>query len=189
MYNSLEKLRSGEPLPAKEKKVHEQGLVSVLAQIHDDLDAAVFDAYVWPHDLTDEEILERLVALNAERQPRSGAASSAGCARNSRIPLAPRRRRRPRLPWSRPPPPRSGRKRASGVAEGVARPGQRRARPLHHLPTRPRQLHRPGSRPRLQRRQTRSPLSSKPSHRSASPPLVRNTRRPPLARGGSAQSL
>jgi hypothetical protein len=38
-----------------------------LLQIHDDLDAAVFDAYGWPHDLTDEQILERLVALNAER--------------------------------------------------------------------------------------------------------------------------
>lgn len=67
MYNVLEKLRSGEALTAKEKKIHEQGLVSVLKQIHDDLDAAVFDAYGWPHDLSDEEILERLVALNAER--------------------------------------------------------------------------------------------------------------------------
>ena len=28
---------------------------------------AVFDAYGWPHDLSDEEILARLVALNAER--------------------------------------------------------------------------------------------------------------------------
>ncbi len=27
----------------------------------------MFDAYGWPHDLTDEQILERLVALNAER--------------------------------------------------------------------------------------------------------------------------
>ncbi len=67
MYNVLEKLRSGEALTAKEKTIHEQGLVSVLKQIHDDLDAAVFDAYGWPHDLTDEQILERLVALNAER--------------------------------------------------------------------------------------------------------------------------
>lgn len=67
MYNVLEKLRSGHPLTAKEKTIHEQGLVSVLKQIHDDLDAAVFDAYRWPHDLTDEQILERLVALNAER--------------------------------------------------------------------------------------------------------------------------
>ncbi|MFO1020216.1 MAG: DNA methyltransferase [Planctomycetales bacterium] len=67
MYNVLEKLRSGEPLTAKEKVIHEQGLVSVLKQIHDDLDAAVFEAYGWPSTLTDEEILERLVALNAER--------------------------------------------------------------------------------------------------------------------------
>ncbi len=67
MYNVLEKLRSGEPLDAKEQTIHEQGLVSVLQQLHDELDAAVFDAYGWPVTLTDEEILERLVALNAER--------------------------------------------------------------------------------------------------------------------------
>ena len=40
---------------------------SVLQQIHDELDAAVFAAYGWPVTLTDEEILERLVTLNAER--------------------------------------------------------------------------------------------------------------------------
>jgi len=67
MYNVLEKLRSGEPLTAKEKVIHEKGLVSVLKQMHDNLDAAVFDANGWPATLTDEEILERLVALNAER--------------------------------------------------------------------------------------------------------------------------
>lgn len=67
MYNVLEKLRSGESLTENAKVIHEQGLVSVLKQIHDDLDAAVFDAYGWPHDLTVEQILERLVALNAER--------------------------------------------------------------------------------------------------------------------------
>jgi hypothetical protein len=31
------------------------------------LDEAVLDAYGWPHDLGDEEILERLLALNLER--------------------------------------------------------------------------------------------------------------------------
>lgn len=67
MYNVLEKLRSGEPLDEKERVIHEQGLVSVLKQIHDDLDAAVFDAYRWPATIGDEEILERLVALNHER--------------------------------------------------------------------------------------------------------------------------
>ena len=67
MYNVLEKLRSGEPLNDKEMAIHEKGLVSVLKKIHDDLDAAVFEAYGWPPDLTDEQILEKLVALNAER--------------------------------------------------------------------------------------------------------------------------
>lgn len=67
MYNVLEKLRAGTALDAKDKVIHEQGLVSVLRQIHDDLDAAVAAAYGWPADLADEQILERLVALNAER--------------------------------------------------------------------------------------------------------------------------
>jgi hypothetical protein len=67
MYNVLEKLRSNEPLTEKELITHEHGLVFVLQQIHDDLDAAVFDTYGWPPSLTDEEILERLVTLNAER--------------------------------------------------------------------------------------------------------------------------
>src|SRR5690349_397455 len=34
---------------------------------HQKLDAAVFDAYGWPHDLTDEQMLECLLALNLER--------------------------------------------------------------------------------------------------------------------------
>jgi len=67
MYNVLEKLRANEALNAKEKQIHDAGLVSVLRQLHDDLDAAVFAAYGWPPTLTDAEILERLVALNAER--------------------------------------------------------------------------------------------------------------------------
>jgi type II restriction/modification system DNA methylase subunit YeeA len=36
---------------------------------HRQLDAAVCDAYGWPHDLGDEAILERLLALNLERAP------------------------------------------------------------------------------------------------------------------------
>jgi hypothetical protein len=89
MYNVLEKLRSGEPLTAKEKTIHDHGLVSVLRELHDDLDRAVFDAYGWsdlaaelvgkPGATTplpdkpaaqaaaEEELLARLVRLNAER--------------------------------------------------------------------------------------------------------------------------
>jgi hypothetical protein len=89
LYNVLEKLRRGEPLNAKEKILHDHGLVSVLRELHDDLDRAVFAAYGW-NDLADalvgkpgatmpypekpaeqaaaeEELLSRLVALNAER--------------------------------------------------------------------------------------------------------------------------
>lgn len=93
MYNVLEKLRSGEPLEPKERTIHDEGLVSILKQLHDELDLAVLDAYGW-QDLAprtevvngnappasvgaadrdeairslDEALLERLVALNAER--------------------------------------------------------------------------------------------------------------------------
>ncbi|MCP5239788.1 MAG: class I SAM-dependent DNA methyltransferase [Zoogloeaceae bacterium] len=89
MYNVLEKLRAGEALSAKDKIIHEQGLVSVLRELHDALDTAVFEAYGWA-DLApalvgrpgatsplpekpaeqaaaEEELLTRLVALNAER--------------------------------------------------------------------------------------------------------------------------
>jgi hypothetical protein len=38
-----------------------------LALAHERLDRAVLDAYGWPHDLSDEELLERLLALNLER--------------------------------------------------------------------------------------------------------------------------
>jgi hypothetical protein len=67
MYNVLEKLRAGETLSKKELEIHEQGLVSVLRQLHDEVDAAVAAAYGWPADLPDEEILQRLVDLNAVR--------------------------------------------------------------------------------------------------------------------------
>ena len=67
MYNVLEKERAGAELTAGEREIHEQALVSVLAELHAELDAAVADAYGWPADLPDEEILTRLVALNAER--------------------------------------------------------------------------------------------------------------------------
>jgi len=43
-----------------------------LDQAHRRLDAAVFDAYGWPHDLSDDEILERLLKLNLERAAGQG---------------------------------------------------------------------------------------------------------------------
>lgn len=41
--------------------------IDELDHIHNTLDRAVLDAYGWPHHLTDEQILERLLALNLER--------------------------------------------------------------------------------------------------------------------------
>ena len=89
MYNVLEKLRREESLTDKEKQIHEQGLVSVLREIHDDLDRAVFEAYGWddlaeklvgrpgattpwpekPEDqqAAEEQLLQRLVDLNHQR--------------------------------------------------------------------------------------------------------------------------
>ncbi len=86
-YNVLEKLRSagghravdaGErgtdgavpsslALTAKERVIHEHGLVTVLRQLHDDLDAAVASAYALPPTASDEAILTHLCALNAQR--------------------------------------------------------------------------------------------------------------------------
>ena len=68
LYNVLEKLRAGEALTQKEQDIHERGLVSVMKHLHDQIDAAVFDAYGWARDLSDEEILARLVELNKERR-------------------------------------------------------------------------------------------------------------------------
>jgi len=75
MYNLLEKIRAGQELTESDRAFNNKALVSTLKQIHDELDAAVFEAYGW-EDLkaegqikseVDEIILERLVALNAER--------------------------------------------------------------------------------------------------------------------------
>lgn len=78
IYNVLEKLRANEPLTAKEKTLHDQGLVTLLKQIHDELDEAVLEAYGWSdlavetqdgktQDTRKEELLTRLVALNHAR--------------------------------------------------------------------------------------------------------------------------
>ncbi len=95
LYNVLERVRELEndcgvpPLSAAEKDIHEAGLVSVLKDIHDDIDRAVFQAYGWAdlgavligkpgatapslhrtqeQEDAEEELLHRLVALNGER--------------------------------------------------------------------------------------------------------------------------
>jgi hypothetical protein len=60
-------LRTNTALESSEENVVKDGLVLILKELHDELDAAVAEAYGWPADLSDEEILVRLVALNKER--------------------------------------------------------------------------------------------------------------------------
>ncbi|EBA05978.1 class I SAM-dependent DNA methyltransferase [Sagittula stellata] len=67
MYNVLEKLRAGEPIEGKDREIYDQGLIGILRDLHDQIDAEVARAYGWPADLSDEDILFRLVALNKER--------------------------------------------------------------------------------------------------------------------------
>jgi hypothetical protein len=95
LYNALERLRELEngcdvsPLTDAERDVHQAGLISVLKEIHDDIDRAVLAAYGWddlipelvgkpgsttpsPHkteaqERAEEELMTRLVALNQER--------------------------------------------------------------------------------------------------------------------------
>ncbi|MEM6649551.1 MAG: DNA methyltransferase [Pseudomonadota bacterium] len=67
MYNVLEKLRAGETIEGKDREIYDQGLIGILKDLHDQIDAAVAEAYDWPADLSDEDILFRLVALNKER--------------------------------------------------------------------------------------------------------------------------
>jgi hypothetical protein len=67
LYNVLEAIRAERELTAKEKKIYELGLVGVLRELHDELDAAVFAAYGWPTDLDEQALLTRLVALNQRR--------------------------------------------------------------------------------------------------------------------------
>ena len=67
MYNVLEKLRAGEVIEGKDKQIYDDGLIGVLKDIHERIDAATADAYGWPVDLSDDDILHRLVALNHDR--------------------------------------------------------------------------------------------------------------------------
>jgi hypothetical protein len=68
MYNVLERLRANAEFTEQDQNVYQAGLIGVLRELHDELDRAVFDAYGWPHDLTSEQTLERLVVLNVERR-------------------------------------------------------------------------------------------------------------------------
>ncbi|HCE30069.1 MAG TPA: SAM-dependent methyltransferase [Comamonadaceae bacterium] len=67
IYNVLAALREGRALTAKEKTQHTQGLVGVLRELHDELDAAVLAAYGLPAGASTDDILAHLVQLNTRR--------------------------------------------------------------------------------------------------------------------------
>ena len=67
LYNVLAAMRKGRALDEQERDMHDRGLVTLIRQHHDTIDALVAEAYGWPVDLSDEDILTRLVALNKER--------------------------------------------------------------------------------------------------------------------------
>ncbi|MGY3437906.1 MULTISPECIES: class I SAM-dependent DNA methyltransferase [unclassified Marinovum] len=71
MYNVLEKLRAsdktGDRIEGKDREIYDQGLIGLLRDIHDRIDTAVAEAYGWPADLSDDDILHRLVDLNRAR--------------------------------------------------------------------------------------------------------------------------
>lgn len=73
MYNVLEQLREGDELASKDMVIREQGDVDTLLALHDDLDATVAEAYGWPGDLSDDEIIQVLFDLNQHRAEEEAA--------------------------------------------------------------------------------------------------------------------
>lgn len=73
IYNVLEKLRAGVRIEGKDKETYDQGLVGILKDIHDRIDAEVATAYGWADDPDDETILMRLVELNRARAAEEAA--------------------------------------------------------------------------------------------------------------------
>jgi hypothetical protein len=73
IYNIRDKVRAGLELTEAEEDVKRRGLVLILQELHERIDALTAEAYGWPADLTDEQIIERLVALNAERAKEEAA--------------------------------------------------------------------------------------------------------------------
>ena len=69
LYREQFKGRSRQPSAWDEAVQHliSLGEVETLDHVHTTLDHAVLDAYGWPHNLSEEGILERLLALNLER--------------------------------------------------------------------------------------------------------------------------
>lgn len=67
IYNWREKLRKGQLGNLLDRERAHAARAGIVDRIHQQLDAAVAEAYGWPVDLPPAEIVSHLVALNAER--------------------------------------------------------------------------------------------------------------------------
>jgi hypothetical protein len=67
IYNVLEAIRTGHTLSAKDRAAYDLAAAGVLLDLHDELDAAVAEAYGWSWPEPPALILERLVALHDRR--------------------------------------------------------------------------------------------------------------------------
>ena len=107
MYNVLEKLRAGEPIEGRDRAIYDHGLVVILSQLHDEIDAETARAYGWPAGLSADAILHRLVALNRERAAEEAQGLVRWLRPEFQNPTAapPPPPPRPSSPSARPPPP------------------------------------------------------------------------------------
>jgi hypothetical protein len=67
LYNICQKMRAGEDISTKDEDVKIRGRIPILKDLHQRIDAAITRAYGWRSELTDEQIVEALVSLNAKR--------------------------------------------------------------------------------------------------------------------------
>ncbi|KRE22080.1 restriction endonuclease subunit M [Bosea sp. Root483D1] len=67
LYNVREAILAGTPLSASEADIRDRGLVLILNEHHETIDAAVAAAYGIPANAEEEAILAALVTLNSER--------------------------------------------------------------------------------------------------------------------------
>ncbi len=68
IYNWRERIAAGEQLQGNDLDRATAARAFIVHRLHEQIDAAVADAYGWPADLAPAEIVARLVALNAERK-------------------------------------------------------------------------------------------------------------------------
>ena len=73
LYNVLEAIKAGAALSPEHEDVKHRGRILILKDLHDQIDAAALAAYGWPQGLPDQDLLARLVGLNAERSAQEAA--------------------------------------------------------------------------------------------------------------------